>query len=122
VLDLKELQVLVATTRIKVNYAKSCLMPVNVDDQTLLNLANTFGCVVDSLPFNFLGLPLGTIRPTIQDLNRIVDQMERRLNNSARFLNFGGRLQLVNSMLSTLSSLFCSLEVYKTIIKIADRS
>jgi hypothetical protein len=42
---------------------------------------------VGSLPFAYLGLPLGTSRPTIQDLSPIVDQMERRLNASARFLD-----------------------------------
>jgi hypothetical protein len=46
----------------------------------LANLANTFGCDIGSLPFTYLGLPLGTSRPTIQDLTPIVDQSERRLN------------------------------------------
>jgi hypothetical protein len=117
------LETFALATGLRVNYSKSCLMPVNVDDQTLLNLANTFGCAVGSLPFTYLGLPLGTTRPTIQDLTPIVDHLERRLNASARFLDYGGRLQLVNSVLSTLPNHYlCSLKVHKTIIKIADRS
>jgi hypothetical protein len=121
---LKELlDIFASATGLRVNYAKSCLMPVNIDDQSLSHLANTFGCDVGSLPFTYLGLPLGTTRPSIQDLTPIVDQLERRLNASARFLDYGGRLQLVNSVLSTLPNHYlCSLKVHKSIIKIADRS
>ena len=117
------LRVFSAATGLKVNYSKSCLMPVNIDEQRLQHLANTFGCATGSLPFTYLGLPLGTTRPTVQDLSPIVDQMERRLNASARFLDYGGRLQLVNSVLSTLPNHYLtSLKIHKTIINIADRS
>jgi hypothetical protein len=98
-------------------------MPVNIDEHHLQMLANTFGCAVGKLTSAYLGLPLGTTKPTIQDLTPIVDQIERRLNASARFLDYGGRLQLVNSVHSTLPNHYLSfLEVHKTIIKVADRS
>jgi hypothetical protein len=98
-------------------------MPINIDDYHLQMLANTFGCSVGTLPFAYLGLPLGTTRPNIQDLTPIVDQLERRLNASARFLDYGGRLQLINSVLSSLPNHYLSsLKIHKTIIKIADRS
>ena len=117
------LRVFSAATGLKVNYSKSCLMPVNIDEKRLQHLANTFGCATGSLPFTYLGFPLGTTRPTVQDLSPIVDQMERRLNASARFLDYGGRLQLVNSVLSTLPNHYLtSLKIHKTIINIADRS
>jgi hypothetical protein len=83
------LQTFDAATGIKVNYSKSCMLPINVSDQTTSFLANTFGCAADSLPFAYLGLPLGDARPSIQDLSPIVDQMERRLNASARFFDYG---------------------------------
>jgi hypothetical protein len=98
-------------------------MPINVSADRLASLANTFECAVGSLPFAYLGLPLGTTRPTVQDLTPIVDQIERRLNASARFLDYGGRLQLVNSVLSTLPNHYlCYLKVHKTIFKICDRA
>jgi hypothetical protein len=123
-LALKELlQSFAAATGLKVNYSKSCLLPVNVSSELLQFLATTFGCAVGSLPFTYLGLPLGTSKPTVQDLTPIVDQIERRLNASARFLDYGGRLTLVNSVLSSLPLHFlCSLKVQKTILKIFDRS
>jgi hypothetical protein len=117
------LQVFADATGLKVNYAKSCLLPINVDAYQLNLLANSFGCAVGSLPFAYLGLPLGSTRPRIHDLNPIVDQIERRLNASARFLDYGGRLQLINSVLSSLPNHYLSsLKIHKSIIKIADRS
>jgi hypothetical protein len=75
-----------------------------------------------SLPFTYLGLPRGTTRPTIQDLTPIVDQIERRLNASACFLDYAGRLQLTNSVLSTLPNHYLSsLKIHKTTIKLFDR-
>jgi hypothetical protein len=47
----------------------------------------------------------------------------RRLNASARFLGYGGRLQLVKSVLSSLPTFFmCSLKIQKTILNMCDRS
>jgi hypothetical protein len=110
-------------TGLQVNYAKSCLMAINIDNHYLQYLANTFGCAVGTLPFSYLGLPLGTTKPTIHDLTPITDQVERRLNASARFLDYGGRLQLVRSVLSSLPMHYlCSLKVQKSIIRIVDRS
>jgi hypothetical protein len=117
------LKTFAAATGLKVNYTKSRLLAINVDAYHLQFLANTFGCSVGSLPFAYLGLPLGTAQPTIQDLTPIIDQMERRLNASARFLDYGGRLQLINSVLSSLPNHYLtSLKVHKTIFKIVDRS
>ena len=123
-LALKELlQVFSAATGLKVNYSKSCLMPVNIDAARLADLAATFGCAVGSLPFTYLGLPLGTSRPSVQDLSPIVDQVERRLNASVRFLDYGSRLTFVNSVLSSLPIHFLlTLKIPKSILKLFDRS
>jgi hypothetical protein len=46
------------STGLKVNYAKSMIIPINIDDQKLELLANTLGCAIGSMPFTYLGLPL----------------------------------------------------------------
>jgi hypothetical protein len=123
-LALKDLlQSFAQATGLRVNYNKSSMMPINVSDQRLHELATVFGCEVGSLPFTYLGLPLGTTKPTIEDMSPLVGMVERRLNASARFLNYGGRLQFVKSVLSSLPTFFlCSLKVQKTILNICDRS
>ena len=122
-LSLKNLlHVFSLATGLHVNYAKSCLMPVNIDEDRLSALANTFGCATGSLPFTYLGLPLGSSRPTVQDLSPVVDQMQRRLNASVRFLDYGSRLTFINSVLSSMPIHFlCSLKMPKAIIKLFDR-
>ena len=122
-LALKDLlQFFASATGLWVNYAKSCLMPINVTPERLLELATTFGCAVGTLPFTYLGLPLGSARPTIHDLSPIVDQVERRLNASACFLDYGSRLTFLNSVLSSLPMHFlCSLKIPKGIFDRFDR-
>ena len=126
----RQLQVLKAllqrfalATGLQVNYQKTCMMPLNITADRLSELANIFGCSTGSLPFTYLGLPLGTTRPLISDLSPMVDQVERRLNASARFLDYGGRLTLVQSVLSSLPTHYlCSLKIPKKIIKTLDRA
>jgi hypothetical protein len=63
---------------------------------------------------------MGTTRPTVQDLAPLVDSVE---SACSRFLNYGGRLTFVNSVLSALPTFFmCMLKLNKTIIKIVDRA
>ena len=86
-------------------------------------LAFAFECSTGSLPFTYLGMPLGTARPTVRDLAPVGDQIERRLNACARFLPYGERLTIVNSVLSALPTfLMCSIKLNKTFIKSVDRS
>jgi hypothetical protein len=110
-------------TGLRVNYSKSAMMPINTFDGKLKDLASVLGCAIGVLPFTYLGLPLGTTKPTIQDMSPLVSLVERRMNASARFLNFGGRLQFVNSVLSSFPNFYmCSLKVQKTILNIYDRA
>jgi hypothetical protein len=44
-------------TRLRVNYFKSCMFPINLSVDRLNHLAATFNCQSGSLPFTYLGLP-----------------------------------------------------------------
>jgi hypothetical protein len=85
-------------------------------------LAEAFGCQVASLPFTYLGFPLGTARPQLQDLMPLVFKLERRLSSISHFLSQGARLQLVDSALSSMPIYFlCSLSLPPGIIKPMER-
>lgn len=45
------------STDLRINFAKSSLVPINLDEDKTLHLAQTFGCSVGTLPFTYLGLP-----------------------------------------------------------------
>jgi hypothetical protein len=56
------------STGLQVNYRKSHMYPINITQERLSHLAATFGCDVGSMPFTYLGLPMGTTKPHIEDL------------------------------------------------------
>jgi hypothetical protein len=90
------------STGLQVNFQKSLIIPLNVEPQRTASLAAIMGCQVGSLPFPYLGLPLGTTRPCIKDLLPIVNGLERRLTATSIFLSQGARLQLISSALSSM--------------------
>ena len=116
-LALKEmLQDFHASTGLRVNFHKSCILPINVDESETARLAAVSGCQVGNLPFTYLGLPVGTTKPKIQDLIPVVDRVERRLFASSCLLNQGARLQLLQSVLSSLPIYFLSVYVYQLVL------
>jgi len=75
-------------------------------------LAGVFGCKIQSLPFTYLGLPMGTTKPRVEHYAPLMNRTERRLTATSNFLTHAGRLQLVNSVLSSLPTYaMCSLQV-----------
>lgn len=50
---------------LKINFQKSTLIPINLDEVSTSHLVQIFGCSVGTMPFTYLGLPLGTTRPTV---------------------------------------------------------
>src|SRR4051812_45205852 len=81
-----------ASTGLKVNFNKSTLIPLNVNEDMTAHLAEVFECSIGHMPFTYLGLPLGTTRPKIQDFMPLIDRVERRLYASSSMLNQGARL------------------------------
>jgi hypothetical protein len=110
------------STRLKVNYSKSMMLPINITEERLDLLARTFGCSKGSLPFTYLSLPLGTTKPRVQDFLPLVSKCERRLGGISTMLNQDGRLQMRNAVLSSLPTFYmCTLELPKTVIKQIDK-
>ena len=88
----KSLKLFSESTGLEINYHKSCMIPINVSDQRLAELAHVFDCKVGTLPFTYLGFPVGTTRPKMVDFMPLVDCMQRRLTASSQFISQGGRL------------------------------
>ena len=101
--QIRELKLLLqkksTTTGLKINFDKSWVIPFNVEASMLSSLALNVKCQHGSSRFTYLGLPVGTVRPKIQDLTPIVTRMERRLCATSCFLSQGVRLHLINSAL-----------------------
>jgi hypothetical protein len=65
------------STSLKVKYAKSNIYPINVSAEKMDILSKTFSCRIGSFPFTYLGLPLGTSKPRIQDFLPMVNRIEK---------------------------------------------
>jgi hypothetical protein len=119
ILALKQvLEVFSQSTGLNINYHKSSMMPINVDDPTLRELAEGFGCQIGTLPFTYLGLSVGTSRPSIQDLTPVVHRLERRLTATSSFLSQGARLQFILSAISSMPlHLLCTIHIPPGILK-----
>jgi hypothetical protein len=106
------------STGLRVNYQKSNMYPINMDSERLVHFASTLNFKTGSFPFTYLGLPLGITKPTLEYFLPMVSRVDRRLCGIADFLNYGGKLELVKSVLSSLPIFFmCYLEIPVTILE-----
>jgi hypothetical protein len=71
---------------LKVNYHKSNIYPINISQERMEVLAGTIGCQIGTFPFTYLGLPMGTTKPKVEDFLPLVQGIERRLTTTSNFL------------------------------------
>jgi hypothetical protein len=92
------------------------MIPININEQRLHHFALTLNCQTGSLPFTYLGLPLGLTKPSIKHFLPMVQRVQRILCGIADFMNYGGKLLMVKSVLASLPIFFmCCLDVPVTI-------
>jgi len=109
------------STGLHVNFDKSFMVPINMSVERVTHLANTFSCQVGEMPFTYLGLPLGTTKPSITEFAPLITKMERRLTGISKFLSYNGRLILVNSVFSALPTFYmCTIKLPPAVIKQID--
>ena len=106
---------------LKVNYSKSCMTPINIPEDKFDRLTLTFGCAKGSMPFTYLGLPMGLTKPKVIDFLPLMKRCEKRLAATSMFLSQAGRLELVNSVLTSQTSFVMStFYLHKTVVKQLD--
>jgi hypothetical protein len=107
---------------LKINFQKSFLIPINTGADKALHLANTIGCSVGSMPFTYLGLPLGTTWPSLEDFIPLINKIKRRMIGLNQLLGYHGRMLLVNLVLSALPTFYlCSLKILVNLLEQVDK-
>jgi hypothetical protein len=110
------------STGLRVNYNKSFLVPINVEEDRALHLANTIGCQVVAMPFTYLGLPLGTTKPTVDEFTPFLNRIERRMMWLNKLVSYRGRLILINSILSAMCTFYmCASKMPISILEQVDK-
>ena len=108
---------------LKVNFHKSSMVPINISSERCNALANILDCKVESLPFTYLGLPMGTKRPRIDDLIYVAHRINRRLSGIASLLYSSSRLTVIKSTISAMPIFaMCSLKIPFTILDHIEKS
>lgn len=92
-----------ALSRIKINFSKTELYPMNISEENAVELAQIFGCQVGHFPFKYLGLPLSYQKLRVRDWEFLIRKVESKLQSwKSRLLSLGGRLTLLNSAISSV--------------------
>jgi hypothetical protein len=103
------LQLFELISGLKVNFHKSELIGINIEDSWLRDAAAVLNCKVGCLPFNYLGLPIGANPRKTRTWEPVINSLRKRLLSwKNRALSMGGRLVLLKSVLTALPIYFLS--------------
>lgn len=80
------------STGLKINYSKLVMVPLNISEDKIQELSSLFQCQVGSLPFTYLGLPLGMTKPQIAKFMPLIKRVEMRLGGISNLLSQGRSL------------------------------
>ncbi|KAK1308794.1 hypothetical protein QJS10_CPA09g01415 [Acorus calamus] len=84
---------------LNINFVKSSLIPINVGDDNLREMANILGCRIEHMPCRYLGLPLMTRKLSYRDWQPVINRIERRSEGcQGRLLSQGDKLVLLQAM------------------------
>ena len=107
---------------LKINFHKSELFCYGSAKACETQYSRIFGCGIGTMPFKYLGIPMTHRRLRNSEWRCVIDRFEKRLSNwKAKFLSSGGRLVLINSVLSSLPIFMMSfLEIPTSVLQKLD--
>ncbi|GKA41365.1 hypothetical protein Tco_0733958 [Tanacetum coccineum] len=83
---------------------------IGVNKDEVLSMASNAGCIAGDIPFNYLGLSIGSNMKSIASWKTLVDRFHMRLSSwKANLLLIGGRLTLIKSVLGSLDIYYLSI-------------
>jgi hypothetical protein len=117
------LQTFSQSSGLRVNYAKSCLLPIKISDEKASQMASVFGYQVGAYPFTYLGLPMGTTKPKVEDFSPLVNKIERRISTIVTWLTMARRTTLVDTTVSSVPIYtMCSVKMHKMNLNSIDKA
>jgi Reverse transcriptase (RNA-dependent DNA polymerase) len=107
-----------ALSGIKINYLKTKLVPIHLTDGEASHFAKLLGCKVSSFPLKYLGVPLYDKKHRTCDWDVMLAKIHTQLSNwKGSLLSFGGKLTLLNSVLSAVHLYMLSLYRLPTLVR-----
>jgi len=107
-------------SRLKVNFYKSSLIRINLDNDYTSSLAKSVFCRSDTFPVRYLGLPLEANPSRLSTWKPVLSTIRAKLSTwKGNFLSMAGRLCLIKSVLSSFPLFYMSVfAMPKGIIKV----
>jgi hypothetical protein len=95
----------------RVNYSKSELVPINMDNQEDIDsFVEIFGCPVGAFPIKYLGVPLHYNKLSREDLHPLIEKIIKRIAGwRGKLLTQAGRLLLIRTCLASIPVYLLSL-------------
>ncbi|KAJ9535108.1 hypothetical protein OSB04_un001812 [Centaurea solstitialis] len=107
---------------LRINLSKCNLFGIGVSDPVVKDMADKIRCQVSSLPFTYLGLPVGGNMKKKALWSVVVEKINKKLSAwKSKCISIGGRLTLIQSVLSAIPLFFFSLfKAPKAILKLLE--
>ena len=94
---------------LKINFHKSQLFCYGAAKERELEYSEIFGCNKGHYPFKYLSIPMHHRKLSNEDWNDIIERLKKRLNGwKGKMLSVGGRLVLINSILTSITMFMLS--------------
>jgi hypothetical protein len=112
------------TSGLKVNFFKSCLVGINISNDFLQMASDFLNCRIGVTPFKYLGLVVGGNPRALATWEPMLKTIRGRLGRwGNKYVSFGGRIVLVNAVLSAIPIFYLSFlkmpaKVWKEVVKI----
>jgi hypothetical protein len=90
-------------SRLKINFHTSELFCFSEALNKANAYSNLFGCGQGQIPMRYLGIPIHYQRLTLAEWKIVEERLQKRLSSwKGKLLSLGGRLVLINSVLSNM--------------------
>lgn len=97
------LRLFTSISGLRINYSKSRFVPINVHEEDMVLVSQLLTCNQASFPIQYLGMPLMVTNPGRTQFLPLIEKLEKKLAGwKGKLISRGGRLQLVNSVLSSI--------------------
>ncbi|GKV35665.1 hypothetical protein SLEP1_g43906 [Rubroshorea leprosula] len=88
---------------LKINFSKSQLMSINMEEEWTIRMSYLLNCQIGVIPFKYLGMLVGGNHRRVSFWQTLVDSLKKKLAGwKGKWLSFGGRITLLNSVLTSL--------------------
>jgi hypothetical protein len=94
---------------LKINFHKSEIFCFGQTKDCEIQYSQLFGCKIGAFPFRYLGILMHYRKLSNRDWKQVEERFEKKLSSwKGKLLSSGGRLVLINSVLSSLPMLMMS--------------